>query len=125
MGQMMSYLKERFDYIILDTPPVGLVTDAQILGKYADTSLYIVRHRYTLKEQVKLLNNYYKGKRLPNLGVVLNDIKAGDAYRYGYGGYGYGNGYYSENVSDNESLDGRTNGSARNGMQVKKKVEEL
>jgi len=50
-----------------------------------------------MKEQVKLLDSYYKNKRLPNMGVVLNDIKAGDAYRYSYGGYAYDNGYYSEN----------------------------
>lgn len=101
MDKLMDYLKEKFEYIILDTPPVGLITDAQILGKYANTSLYIVRHGYTLRDQIKLLNNYNKGKRLPSLGVVLNDIKAPDAYRYGYGGYGYGNGYYSESGPKN------------------------
>jgi capsular exopolysaccharide synthesis family protein len=102
--ELMEYLKKNFDYIIFDTPPVGLVTDAQILGKYADASLYIVRHQYTLKDQIKLLDSYYKGKRMPNLGIVLNDIKVGDAYRYGYGGYGYGNGYYSENGNSNEKV---------------------
>jgi len=104
MDELMDYLKANFDYVILDTPPVGLVTDAQILGKYADTALYIIRHKYTHKDQIRLLDNYYTGKRLPNLGVVLNDIKIGDAYRYGYGGYGYGNGYYSENSSINGSF---------------------
>lgn len=132
MDILMDYLKRSFDYIILDTPPVGLVTDAQIVGKYADTSLYIVRHQYTLKEQVRLLDGYYKAKRLANLGVVLNDIKAGDSYRYGYGSYGYGNGYYSDNGSANRSakvnksrLDNTNKGS--NGMygEVKKRVEEL
>lgn len=103
MLKMINYMKENFDYIILDTPPVGLVTDAQILGEYADTCLYIVRHEYTMKAQIGLLDGYYKGKRLPNMGVVLNDIKAGDAYRYNYGGYGYGNGYYSENGLGNQN----------------------
>jgi len=97
MVELVQYLKQRFDYIIMDTPPVGLVTDAQILGEYADSCLYIVRHEYTMKGQVQLLDSYYREKRLPKLGVILNDIKAGDAYRYNYGGYGYGNGYYSEN----------------------------
>jgi len=105
MDGLIDYLREKFEYIILDTPPVGLITDAQILGKYAHTSLYIVRHEYTLKDQIKLLDNYYKGKRLPNLGVVLNDIKVPDAYRYGYGGYGYGNGYYSEKGAKNGKPD--------------------
>jgi len=118
MDKLMDYLKGKFEYIILDTPPVGLITDAQILGKYAHTSLYIVRHEYTLKDQIKLLDNYYQGKRLPNLGVVLNDIITPDAYRYGYGGYGYGNGYYS---------DGSRNGKAESQIydQLKKRVEEL
>ena len=97
MTNLMDHLRENFDYIIMDTPPVGLVTDAQILGEYADTCLYIVRHQYTMKTQVQLLDSYHRGKKLPNMGVILNDIKAGDAYRYNYGGYGYGNGYYSEN----------------------------
>lgn len=132
MDVLINHLRDRFDYIILDTPPVGLVTDAQILGKYADTSLYIVRHRYTHKEQVRLLDNYYKGKRLPDLGVVLNDIKAGDAYRYGYGGYGYGNGYYSEEGSLNGRVAKGENGTTQNGKvqngayeQLKKGIEEL
>lgn len=99
MAEMVGYLKGNFDCIIMDTPPVGLVTDAQILGEYADACLYIVRHGYTMKAQVQLLDNYYRDKKLPNMGVILNDIKAGDAYRYNYGGYGYGNGYYSENGS--------------------------
>ncbi|HVW99636.1 MAG TPA: hypothetical protein VHA52_04220, partial [Candidatus Babeliaceae bacterium] len=118
MDKLMIFLRENFEYIILDTPPVGLITDAQILGKYASTSLYIVRHGYTLKDQIKLLDNYYKGQRLPNLGVVLNDIKAPDAYRYGYGGYGYGNGYYSTSELKN--------GKAGKELyeQVKKGVQE-
>lgn len=99
MEAMIEGLKEQYDYIIIDTPPVGLVTDAQIIGKYADASLYVVRNGYTFKDQIRLLDSYYQGKRFPHLGIVLNDIKAGEAYRYGYGGYGYGygDGYYSEN----------------------------
>lgn len=114
MAEMIQYLKQHFDYIIMDTPPVGLVTDAQILGEYADTCLYIVRHEYTMKAQVQLLDNYYREKKLPKMGVILNDIKAGDAYRYNYGGYGYGNGYYSENGV-----------SGRNGKVEKGMYEEL
>lgn len=103
MAAMIRYLKEHFDYIIMDTPPVGLVTDAQILGEYTDACLYIVRHQYTMKAQIQLLDSYFRGSRLPNMGVILNDIKAGDAYRYNYGGYGYGNGYYSENGSSSRN----------------------
>lgn len=99
MEGMITEFKKQYDYIIIDTPPVGLVTDAQIIGKYADASLYVVRNGFTFKDQIRLIDSYYQGKRFPHLGIVLNDIKAGEAYRYGYGGYGYGygDGYYSEN----------------------------
>lgn len=116
MPEMINYLKRNFDYIIMDTPPVGLVTDAQILGEYADTCLYIVRHHYTMKTQMQLLDNYYRQKKLPNMGVILNDIKAGDAYRYNYGGYGYGNGYYSENLTD---WNGEASSEVYNGIKEK------
>lgn len=122
--ELFNYLKQSFDYIILDTPPVGLVTDAQILGEYANVSLYIVRHRYTMKEQVRLVENYYKHKRLPNMGIVLNDIKAGDAYRYSYGGYGYGDGYYSESNHQNDK--GSPNGNIKNNVfKLKEDIEKL
>lgn len=100
MDELISWLKENYDYVLLDTPPIGLVTDAQVLGKYADASLYIIRHGFTFKEQVDMLDKLHKEKKLSGLGIVLNDIKAGDSYRYGYGGYGYGYGYYSDNGED-------------------------
>lgn len=112
MADLIDWLKEHFDNIIIDCPPVGLVTDAQIMGKYADATLYIVRHGYTYKDQVRLLDEYYKGKRLPHLGIVLNDIKSGEAYRYGYGGYGYGNGYYAED------------GNGRGGKRLRKLMKK-
>ena len=99
MEKIIADLKASYDYIIIDTPPAGLVTDAQIIGKYADASIYIVRNGYTFRDQIRLLDSYYQGKRFPHLGIVLNDIKSGEAYRYGYGGYGYGygDGYYTQN----------------------------
>ena len=57
MDELMKSLKEKYDYIILDTPPVGLVADAIELIPYVDATLYIIRQNYTKKEMVNLLNN--------------------------------------------------------------------
>jgi hypothetical protein len=83
-----------------------------MLGKYADVSLYVVRHNYTFKKQLKLLNEIYTNKRLPKLSVVINDIKAQGAYGryYSYGGYGYtGYGYGGEYFDDAKKSGGVRN----------------
>src|SRR5205085_5589105 len=100
------YLKQHFDYVIVDTPPLGIVSDAKVLSEFADLSLYIVRQRYTQRRQLKTLNDIYHEKKLPNLAMVVNDVKIKGIrsyYGYGYtygGGYGYdysmGYGYGSE-----------------------------
>jgi len=74
---------------------VGLVSDAITLGKFADATVYIVRHDYTQKRQIQLIEDLYKQEKMPALSVVINDIKIKLGYGgyYGYGGYGYGYGY--------------------------------
>jgi len=114
LDEMMTRLKQDFDVLIIDTAPVGLVSDTIMLGKYADVSLYVVRHNYTFKKQLKLLNEIYTNKRLPKLSVVINDIKAQGAYGryYGYGGYGYtgyGYGYGGEYFDDAKKSGGVRN----------------
>jgi tyrosine-protein kinase Etk/Wzc len=93
---LFSYLKQNFDEIVVDAPPIGLVTDAQILSRIADTTIYIVRQEVTFKEQVKHLDLLYKSHKIPKLNVILNGVKAGGNNSYTYG-YGYG--YYSEDMS--------------------------
>ena len=86
-------VREDYDVVIMDTAPVGLVGDAVVLGKHADASLYVVRHNYTFKKQLQLLDDIYVNRRLPRMSLVLNDIQAktgGYGGYYGYGGYGYG-----------------------------------
>ena len=92
---LFQKLSERFKYIVIDSPPVGLVTDAFLLGQFADVSLYISRQGVTHKEQLKIIDDIYKGKKLPRPSIVLNGAKAGKGYGYGYG---YG-GYYEEDRS--------------------------
>lgn len=107
MTELMNELKQRYDYIILDTPPVGLVTDAVELSQFADVTLYITRQNFTKKEMINLLNNRVKRDELSNVSIVLNGFqnkaKYGAGYGYGYGyGYGaYSNGYHEEDKPKN------------------------
>ncbi len=95
--ELIDYLKQKYDYIILDTPPIGLVADAFELIKYADVTLYIVRQNYTQKGMLKMINDKYIKKEVSNLSIVLNDFKIKSKFGYGYGyGYGYGQGYQEE-----------------------------
>ena len=104
MDDLFREVKERFDIVVIDTAPVGLVSDAVELGKYSDASVYIIRHNYTYKKQVQLVEEIYKGGKLPHLSIVINDVKAALGYGkyYGYVSYGYvGYGYGSEkNISN-------------------------
>lgn len=105
IGQLITDLKKDFDYIILDAPPVGLVTDAQILGAYADATMFIVRHNYTAKSYIHSIENLHKNQKFKNLNIILNSIKFQEGYGYGYGySYGYGDGgYYQDEDADNSS----------------------
>lgn len=86
---MFTQLKNTFDVVIIDTAPVGMVSDALTLGKLADCTLYIVRQGHTYKRQIIMLDDLYKNKKLPKLSIIINDIKnrAGFGY-YGHGTYG-------------------------------------
>jgi polysaccharide biosynthesis transport protein len=107
MVEFMNELKSKYEYIILDTPPVGLVTDAVELSIFADVTLYVMRQNFTKKEMVNLLNNRVKREELSNVSIIMNGYenkaKYGYGYSYGYGyGYGnYANGYHQEDVVDN------------------------
>ena len=97
--QLIEKLKENFDYILIDTPPVGMVSDALLLTKLADTTFYIVRQEKTLKSQIKIVNDLSVQSKLPRPYIIFNGIKYNKrGYRYGYG-YGYGYGYYDESSS--------------------------
>jgi capsular exopolysaccharide synthesis family protein len=84
-----------YDYVILDTPPVALVSDAFLLSKYVDHTIFVVRQNYTPKGFLKDLKESLATGKLKNASVLLNDIyKSGLGYGYGYGhSYGYGYGY--------------------------------
>jgi len=87
--RLFEYLRQNFDYIIIDTAPVGLVTDALLLEKFVDLSVFIVRHKYSFKAVIPFIDKLYKEKKFRNMGVIVNGIKKdGGGYGYGYG-YGY------------------------------------
>ncbi len=91
---MFTWLRKNFDVVLVDTAPVGMVSDAMTLGKYSDCTLYLVRQRHTFKKQVALIDEFYIESRLPKVAIVINDVKMKPGYGYyGYGRYGYGYGY--------------------------------
>lgn len=103
LEQLILQLRKDFDYILLDTPPVGMVADALLLGRLADCALYVVRFGYTLKGHLEIIEDIYKEQKLPRPAIVFNGVKAnssygyGQKYGYGYGyGYGYSYGYYDD-----------------------------
>ncbi len=106
MDELIASLTKDYDHIILDTPPIGLVTDALILNKYSDASIYIVRQGVTRKMHVVFANELFSQQKFNNLSLVFNAVKKdglyGDyGYNYGYG-YGYGYGYYEDDDIENE-----------------------
>ncbi len=103
LDTLFKELKERFDIIVIDTAPVGVVSDSLSLAKHADATLYIVRQGYTYKRQVKMIDEFYTGGKLPGMSVIVNDIKPQSGYGYyGYGGYGYTYGYVKNSYYDVE-----------------------
>lgn len=98
---IFELLKQEYDYIVLDTAPVGLVTDTFQIGKYADVCVMIVRSDYTPKANIGMINTIHAENKLPNMCIVLNGVdmsKKKYRYYYGYGRYGkygrYGYGRY-------------------------------
>jgi capsular exopolysaccharide synthesis family protein len=92
--EMFTWMRSQYDVVIVDTAPVGMVSDAQTLGKFANCTLYLVRQGHTFKKQVTLIDEFYRENKLPSVSIIINDVKMKPGYGYyGYGRYGYGYGY--------------------------------
>ena len=114
LEKAIETLKANFDYVILDTAPVGMVTDTLLIGRTADLSVYVCRADYTRKAEFTLINELMENNKLPNLCIVINGLdlqKKKYGYYYGYGKYGkyygygkrYGYGYgYGEKHTSRE-----------------------
>lgn len=108
LPQLLKELHEKYDYVLIDSPPYGLVTDASLISEYVDATLYLVRFNYTLRDHVQRVGDLSRTKRFANLSVVFNGVNYGAGYGYGYGYGGYGYGYYEDDKSKEiRSLTGR------------------
>ncbi|MGB1309033.1 MAG: polysaccharide biosynthesis tyrosine autokinase [Oceanihabitans sp.] len=106
MHTLIETLRESYDIIVLDTPPLGLVSDALELAHYADATIFMLRFNYTKKGMLQLINAKYKLGELKDVSFVLNFYKHKTNQNYGYGyGYGYGvygNAYHQETKKRNK-----------------------
>jgi capsular exopolysaccharide synthesis family protein len=111
--QFIKKASAEFDFVIIDTPPLALVTDAFVISKFVDHTVFVMRQNYSPRDFVRSIDEYYRSGKIKNISILLNDIyKSGLGYGYGqgyayqygysYGYYGYGrkrsdhNGYYEE-----------------------------
>ncbi|WP_290080121.1 GumC family protein [Bacteroides acidifaciens] len=113
LEKAVETLRKNFDYVILDTAPIGMVTDTLLIGRVADLSVYVCRADYTRKAEFTLINELAENNKLPNLCIAINGLnlqKKKYGYYYGYGRYGkyygygkrygYGYGYGEHKVKD-------------------------
>lgn len=115
LEEAIEQLRREYDYIVMDTAPIGMVTDTQTIARVADISIYVCRADYTHKNDYQLINELQERKRLPSLCTVINGLdmnKKKYGYYYGYGkygkyygygkkyGYGYGYGYGKDPITN-------------------------
>lgn len=104
MAQMITELRKRYDFIIIDTPPVGVVSDAFSIINFSDVNIYLVRQGYSKREFLDTLDELYKEGKIPNACILLNDSDFSRGYGYGHN-YGYINGnagYYDSQDEEEE-----------------------
>lgn len=105
LDKAIELLKEKYDYVILDTAPVGLVADTLIIARVVDACIYVCRADYTAKSALSFVNSLYAENKLKNMSIVLNGIDMNNrkyGYYYGYGKYGH-YGHYGHYGYKNES----------------------
>jgi tyrosine-protein kinase Etk/Wzc len=104
MEEFIEEAKKHYDYIIYDTPPVAVVSDALIVNRFSDMTIFVIRQNYSSKQVLNLINDLYDRKDFKNLALLMNDVSSpgyyGSRYSYGYYEHGYGysyqQGYYDE-----------------------------
>jgi tyrosine-protein kinase Etk/Wzc len=99
MQEFLEKAKTEFDYIIIDTPPIAIVSDTLLLSAFVDVNIFVVRQRYSSKNTLELVEELYSNGKLKNMNIVINDINLSGYYGYGLRytynrGYGYSYGQY-------------------------------
>ena len=99
LDDLIAEMRKRYDYIIIDSAPVGLVSDSFLLNRFVDVNLFVTRSKYTSRNHIKSVNNLVSTNRLKSLYLCINAVdigtrtyayrKYGYGYTYGYGSYGY------------------------------------
>jgi capsular exopolysaccharide synthesis family protein len=121
--KLLEELGREYDHVIIDCPPIGLVTDAQVIGQWVDAAILVVRHQHTPKVAVEqLIEKLREDKKFKQMGLVFNGLKGGISgygygysygkkYGYGYGSYGYGTygggsgyGYYGSEKKQSRNI---------------------
>ena len=98
--ELIEQLRDKFDYIFIDCPPIDIVADTQIIEKLADRTLFVVRAGLLEREMLPELQRDYDEKRFKNMAVILNGTES-DGSRYSYK-YGYGTGHYYDSTEMNK-----------------------
>lgn len=98
-GQLLETVRSQYDYVFVDCPPIDIVADAQIIEKWVDRTIFVIRAGLLEKSLIPEIDNLYKQQKLKNMSLILNGTEAADSrygYRYGYHNYGYygHNSYY-------------------------------
>jgi len=101
VDELFTFLKSKYDIIVVDTPPVGMVADSLLLVKFANVVIYLVRHNSTPLKFLQHTLRDIKDKNIRNVNIVLNDVPAPGRYNY-YNAYGYQYGYFEKEPSVNE-----------------------
>lgn len=103
MDAFIAKSKLEFDYIIIDTPPVAIVSDTFLIARFTDINLFVIRQRYSSKNTLELIQDIYREGRVKHMAIVINDISLKGYYGFGikYGyykgyGYSYGKNYYGQ-----------------------------
>ncbi|MEW6470009.1 MAG: polysaccharide biosynthesis tyrosine autokinase [Bacteroidota bacterium] len=96
LAEIIEYGRKNYDYVFVDTPPVGLISDALMLMKYADITLFVINTKFAYKAAINNAHEIVEFNKIRNFGFLLNGVKRRKSRyyynRYGYG-YGYGSGY--------------------------------